>query len=80
MPAKDPLRCEPRLLVRLNRRGRLTLRKLDLDDVTERLLSFHDRYNRTVQPFDWTFTRDDLNRLLTRLGRHDHHTPPPLAA
>lgn len=52
----------------------------DLDHVTERLLSFQDRYNQTAQPFDWTFTRDDLNQLLTRLGRHDHDTPPPLAA
>lgn len=52
----------------------------DLDDVTERLLSFQDRYDRTAQPFDWTFTRDDLNRLLTRLGHRDHHAPPPLAA
>ena len=52
---------------------------LDLDDVTERLLSFQDRYNLTARPFDWTFTRTDLNQLLTRLGRHDRHTPSPLA-
>jgi hypothetical protein len=52
----------------------------DFDDVTERFLSFQDRYNGTAQPFDWTFTRDDLNQLLTRLGHHDHHAPPPLAA
>ncbi|WP_309116276.1 hypothetical protein [Saccharothrix sp.] len=33
---------------------------LDLDDETERLPSFQDRYGRTAQPFDRTFTRDDL--------------------
>jgi hypothetical protein len=52
----------------------------DLDDVTERLMSFQDRYNATARPFDWTFTRNDLNRLLTRIGRHDCHTPQPLTA
>ncbi|MEU0884148.1 hypothetical protein ABZ345_36630 [Lentzea sp. NPDC005914] len=26
----------------------------DLESVTERLLSFQDRHNRTAQPFDWT--------------------------
>jgi transposase len=36
--------------------------------VTERLLSFQDRYNRTAQPFDWTFTRDDLNQLVIARG------------
>lgn len=51
---------------------------LDLDEVTERLLSFQHRYNTTAQPFDWTFTRRDLNQLLERISRHDHHTPRPL--
>lgn len=53
---------------------------LDLDDVEQRLLSFQDRYNATAHPFDWRFTRDDLNQLLTRIGRHDRHAPQPLAA
>jgi transposase len=52
----------------------------DLDEVEQRLLSFQDRYNRTAHPFDWRFTRDDLNHLLTRIGQHDHHAPRPLAA
>ena len=34
----------------------------------------------TACPFDWTFTRDDLNQLLHRLGHHDPHAPRPLAA
>jgi transposase len=52
----------------------------DLDAVEQRLVAFQDHYNRTANPFDWTFTRTDLNDLLTRLGSHDPHTPPPLAA
>ncbi|WP_374068549.1 IS630 family transposase [Rhodococcus sp. CX] len=52
----------------------------DLDEVTTRLRAFQDRYNATARPFDWTFTRSDLNELLDRLGRHDPHTPRPLAA
>jgi hypothetical protein len=50
----------------------------DLDEVAERLLAFQDRYDATSRPFDWTFARDDLNELLTRISRHDRHTPQPL--
>ncbi|MFF3575290.1 IS630 family transposase, partial [Nocardia jiangxiensis] len=52
----------------------------DLDAVTNRLLAFQDHYNATARPFDWTFTRDDLNDLLHRLGHHDLSAPLPLAA
>lgn len=52
----------------------------DLDEVADRLLSFQDRYNATARPFDWTFTRADLNELLARLSHHDRHAPLPLAA
>ncbi|MEV6324918.1 IS630 family transposase [Nocardia sp. NPDC051787] len=52
----------------------------DLDDVSNRLLAFQDHYNATARPFDWTFTRNDLNQILHRLGRHDLHAPRPLAA
>ncbi|MEU4672815.1 IS630 family transposase, partial [Amycolatopsis sp. NPDC023774] len=51
----------------------------DLDEVADRLLSFQHRYNTTATPFDWKFTRDDLNQLLDRIGRHDRHAPPPAA-
>lgn len=40
----------------------------DLDQLTNRLLTFQDHYNHTATPFDWRFTRTDLNRLLTRLA------------
>ena len=40
----------------------------DLDDLATRILAFQDRYNTTAEPFDWRYTRDDLNALLTRLA------------
>ena len=52
----------------------------DLTAVADRLLAFQDHYNATARPFDWTFTRDDLNDLLHRLGHHDLAAPLPLAA
>jgi transposase len=46
----------------------------DLDQLSQRILGFQDRYNATATPFDWTYTRDDLNAFLRRLDLHD--TPP----
>jgi len=40
----------------------------DLDHLAERVLTFQDRYNTTAQPFDWRYTRHDLNTFLTRLA------------
>ena len=34
----------------------------------DRLLAFQDRYQSLVQPFEWKFTRRDLNKLLQRLS------------
>ena len=45
----------------------------DLDQLSERLIGFQDRYNTTAKPFDWTYTRDDLNAFLHRLARHTAH-------
>jgi transposase len=47
----------------------------DLDELTQRLLAFQERYNATAEPFDWHFTRRSLDRLLDRLALHE-----PLAA
>jgi hypothetical protein len=47
----------------------------ELADVAQRLLAYEDLYNRTAQPFTWTFTRQDLDRRRAQLeGRHtgDH--------
>ena len=40
----------------------------DLEQLADRILGFQDRYNATATPFDWTYTREDLNRLLARLN------------
>jgi hypothetical protein len=52
----------------------------DLEQITERLAAFEDRYNDQAEPFDWTFTRDDLVRLLDRIASHDPAAPPLPAA
>jgi hypothetical protein len=48
----------------------------DLDQIAERLAAFEARYNAVAQPFNWTFGRDDLDKLLGRLGA----PAPPVAA
>ena len=44
----------------------------DLAEVEHRLLAFERRYEQTAEPFDWRFTRADLDKLLRRLDEHDH--------
>ena len=44
----------------------------DLAEVEARLLAFQRRYQQTAVPFDWQFTRSDLDRLLRRLEEHEH--------
>ena len=39
----------------------------DLTAAEERLLAFGRHYEQVAQPFEWKFTRDDLDRLLERL-------------
>jgi transposase len=46
----------------------------DLDEVERRLLAFQRRYEQTAAPFDWRYTKADLNRLLRRLDDHDQQT------
>ena len=41
----------------------------DLVEVERRLLAFQRRYQQTAVPFDWRFTRADLDRLLRRLDQ-----------
>jgi hypothetical protein len=38
----------------------------DLGDVEDRLLAFQDHYEQIATPFEWKFTRADLNRVLAR--------------
>ena len=51
-----------------------------LESLAEQILAFEKHYNANARPFDWRFTRTDLNKLLTRLGKHDPAAPRPLAA
>ncbi len=44
----------------------------DLDDLATRILAFEQRYNSTASPFDWKYSRHDLNDYLARLRRHDN--------
>jgi DDE superfamily endonuclease len=41
-----------------------------LDALTERLLAFADHYRQIARPFEWTFSRTDLDRLLARIDAY----------
>ena len=43
----------------------------DLDAVEHALLGFGRRYEQIAQPFEWKFTRRDLDRVLNRLDGHE---------
>jgi transposase len=47
----------------------------DTDQIRTRLAEFEIRYNAVARPFNWRFTRTDLNALLDRLAAHEqaHH-------
>jgi len=50
----------------------------DLDQIRDRLAAFEIRYNAIARPFDWKFTRTDLNDLLRRIDTHvkaETHAP-----
>ncbi len=53
-------------------RKALTPNEFDsLDELAERLLGFGQHYRQIAQPFDWTFTRAELDRLLLRIAAHE---------
>jgi hypothetical protein len=52
----------------------------DLDALTQRLIDFEPRYNAAATPFDWTFTRSDLDDLLRRIDAHRAQPIPAPAA
>ena len=41
-----------------------------LGDVEDRLLKFQQRYEQIARPFDWRFTRKDLEALMAKLKIH----------
>jgi DDE superfamily endonuclease len=47
----------------------------DTDEVAERVLGFQAEFRKTAAPFDWTFTRRDLNALLDRLDQRGRLAP-----
>lgn len=42
-----------------------------LQAIVDRLDAFEHHYNQIATPFDWTFTRDDLERLIDRVAQHE---------
>ncbi|HEX5247084.1 MAG TPA: transposase [Gaiellaceae bacterium] len=42
-----------------------------LDALAKRLLGFGDHYRQIARPFEWTFTRDDLDHVLTSITAHE---------
>jgi transposase len=46
---------------------------LDLDQIRARLAAFEARYNAVATPFNWKFTRRDLDDLLGRIDAHENH-------
>jgi hypothetical protein len=40
----------------------------DLDALAERLLAFGEHYRQIARPFEWTFTRQDLGRVLAQIA------------
>ena len=45
-----------------------------LDQITERLAAFEERYNQRAAPFDWNFGRDDLDKRSAPTA--DSQAPP----
>src|SRR3954463_6810801 len=48
----------------------------DLDQIRERLTAFEPRYNAVATPFNWKFTRRELENLLQQLDTHDNPAQP----
>jgi len=42
-----------------------------LDELSERLLAFQARYAEIARPFEWTFTRTDLDRVLAKVSERE---------
>jgi hypothetical protein len=40
-----------------------------LQEVSQRLLAFQDLYERAAKPFEWKFTRADLQTLMDKLSQ-----------
>jgi transposase len=52
----------------------------DLDQIRDHLAAFETRYNAVATPFNWKFTRTDLDDLLHRIDTHDPQRSHQLTA
>ena len=52
----------------------------DLATLEQRLLDFQSRYEQIAKPFKWKFTKQDLNRILSKLSDYDNLHTEQLAA
>ena len=43
-----------------------------MDQIRARLAAFEARYNAVATPFNWKFTRHDLDDLLRRIDDHEN--------
>jgi len=43
----------------------------DLDPLAARITAFEQHYQPIAKPFDWTFTRHDLDRVLAKIADHE---------
>ena len=43
------------------------------EELSERLLAFQARYAEIARAFEWTFTRTDLDRVLTKVADREPH-------
>jgi hypothetical protein len=50
-----------------------------LDELETRLLQFQGHYQQIATPFEWKFTKADLNGLLARISVHEHAQLTPAA-
>jgi transposase len=48
-----------------------------LEKLSETLLAFIERYNRTAKPFNWKYTADNLRDLLDRISEHEKQDAMP---
>ena len=42
-----------------------------LKELEQRIMNFQQYYEQITKPFEWKFTREDLNKLLKKIGRND---------
>jgi hypothetical protein len=51
----------------------------DISEVEARLLAFQQHYEQIATPFEWRFTKNDLNALLDRIAAHEDALRAPAA-